>query len=78
MVNELVKLKEQPIGAPVDLKDFIASTLIQIVEGVAQSAEAVSKVGGVNLPLFNVPLSRSIMRPSIAVPRASVLQIAWG
>jgi hypothetical protein len=32
----------------------------------------------VNLPLFDVPLSHSIMRPSIAVPRASVLQIAWG
>ena len=52
MVNELVKLEEQPIGAPVDLKDFIASTLIQIVEGVAQSAEAVSKVGGAVNPAF--------------------------
>jgi len=28
----------------------------------------------VNLPLFDVPLSRSIMRPSIAVPQSSVLQ----
>ena len=31
---------------------------------------------GVNLPLFDVPLSRSIMRPSIAVPRPSVSQTA--
>ena len=30
----------------------------------------------VNLPLFDVPLSRSIMRPSIAVPRPSVSQTA--
>jgi hypothetical protein len=28
----------------------------------------------VNLPLFRVPLSQSIMRPSIAVPQSSVLQ----
>ncbi len=33
--------------------------------------------GRVNLPLLDVPLSRFVMRPSIAVPRASVLQIAW-
>jgi hypothetical protein len=31
-----------------------------------------------NLPLLDVPLSRSIMRPSIAVPRASFSQTAWG
>ena len=31
---------------------------------------------GVNLPLFDVPLSRSIMRPSIAVPRPSFSQTA--
>jgi hypothetical protein len=30
----------------------------------------------VNLPLFDVPLSRFIMRPSIAVPRPSVSQTA--
>jgi hypothetical protein len=29
-----------------------------------------------NLPLFDVPLSRFIMRPSIAVPRPSVSQTA--
>jgi hypothetical protein len=32
----------------------------------------------VNLPLLNVPLSRSIMRPSLAVPRASFSQTASG
>ena len=31
---------------------------------------------GLNLPLFDVPLSRFIMRPSIAVPRPSVSQTA--
>lgn len=35
-----------------DLKDFVASTLTQIVEGVAQSAEAVSKAGGAVSPAF--------------------------
>ena len=30
----------------------------------------------VNLPLFDVPLSHFIMRPSIAVPRPSVFQTA--
>ena len=39
---------------------------------------SIVKEGGsyylVNLPLFDVPLSRSIMRPSIAVPQTSVLQ----
>lgn len=30
-----------------------------------------------NLPLFDIPLSRSIMRPSNAVPRSSVLQTSW-
>lgn len=35
-----------------DLKDFIASTLTQIVEGVAQSADAVSKAGGAINPAF--------------------------
>ena len=32
----------------------------------------------VNLPLLDVPLSHSIMRPSIAVPRASFSQTASG
>jgi putative transposase len=43
-------------------------------------ADKASALGAppLNLPLFDVPLSHSIMRPSIAVPRASVLQIAWG
>ena len=31
---------------------------------------------GLNLPLLDVPLSRSFMRPSIAVPRASFSQTA--
>jgi hypothetical protein len=35
-------------------------------------------VGDVNLPLFDVLLSRSIMRPSIAVPRPSFSQTALG
>ena len=35
------------------------------------------RIGGLNLPLFDVPLSRSIMRPSIAVPQSSVLQTSW-
>jgi hypothetical protein len=34
------------------------------------------KTQTVNLPLFDVPLSRFIMRPSIAVPRPSVSQTA--
>jgi hypothetical protein len=34
------------------------------------------KVCVLNLPLFDVPLSRFIMRPSIAVPRPSVSQTA--
>jgi hypothetical protein len=32
----------------------------------------------VNLPLFDVPLNRFIMRPSIAVPTTSVAQIELG
>lgn len=35
-----------------DLKDFIASTLTQIVEGVAQSSDAVSRAGGAINPAF--------------------------
>jgi hypothetical protein len=35
-----------------------------------------NRSGGLNLPLFDVPLSRFIMRPSIAVPRPSVSQTA--
>jgi hypothetical protein len=40
--------------------------------------ESKSMKGGLNLPLLSVPLSCSIMRPSIAVPRASFSQTAWG
>src|SRR5665647_912389 len=37
-----------------------------------------ARLRAVNLPLFDVPLSRSIMRPSIAVPHASSSHTALG
>jgi len=40
------------------------------------SAQPHKSAGAVNLPLFDVPLSHFIMRPSIAVPRPSVVQTA--
>lgn len=45
---------------------------------VVLSPNFLSNDGWVNLPLLDVPLSCSIMRPSIAVPRASFSQIASG
>lgn len=36
-----------------DLKDFIAASLTQIVEGVAQSAKAISDAGGAVSPAFS-------------------------
>ena len=42
---------------------------------LTEAAELIS-VQVVNLPLFDVPLSHFIMRPSIAVPRPSVFQTA--
>lgn len=41
-----------------------------------QPAPVMDIIAVVNLPLLDVPLSRSFMRPSIAVPRASVSQTA--
>ncbi len=49
---------------------------VRLVKG-GQAVSVTAKVLGipkVNLPLFDVPLSHFIMRPSIAVPRPSVFQ----
>lgn len=58
----------------------IRALLQQLVSGYQPSGEVVDWVHlanlRVNLPLLNVPLSRSIMRPSFAVPRASFSQTA--
>ena len=61
---------------------FSVSTgsIVALVEGTAEqlvdTKMIVMESGALNLPLFDVPLSRSIMRPSIAVPRPSVSQTA--
>jgi hypothetical protein len=36
-----------------DLREFVAATLKQIVEGISESAEAVSKLGGAVSPAFD-------------------------
>ena len=41
-----------------------------------QVVKDIRRATRVNLPLFDVPLSHFIMRPSIAVPRPSVFQTA--
>ena len=45
-------------------------------DGIQALIKNFSSVGKMNLPLFDVPLSHFIMRPSIAVPRPSVFQTA--
>jgi hypothetical protein len=66
-------LVTSPIGQPVFVQVLAGQTL------VITSASVIGPTGAVallNLPLLDVPLSRSIMRPSIAVPRASFSQTA--
>jgi hypothetical protein len=46
------------------------------VEFCIRDHQTLGALSSLNLPLLDVPLSRSIMRPSIAVPRSSVLQIS--
>jgi hypothetical protein len=51
---------------------------LQQGHGALYGLHRIAWVDGVdlNLPLLNVPLNRSIMRPSFAVPRASFSQTA--
>ena len=53
---------------------------IQLPEAVMASGFTIEIIitGGLILPLFDVPLSHSIMRPSPAVPRPSFSQTALG
>jgi ABC-type branched-subunit amino acid transport system substrate-binding protein len=46
--------------------------------GAKMAVDELNAKGVVNLPLLNVRLSHPIMRPSIAVPRPSFSQTAWG
>ncbi len=58
-----------------EAKDFI-DAFFEIISAQLTDGQDVRISGFVNLPLFDVPLSHFIMRPSIAVPRPSVFQTA--
>ena len=64
-------IKSQPIYEPIVQRQIMMSKRKSRLPLIV----CIAKVG-VNLPLFDVPLSHFIMRPSIAVPRPSVFQTA--
>ena len=78
--KDLSKLNQelmQLISFKVDLLTRGEVLMLEYSEdAAAQSRERRS--GILNLPLLDVPFSFSIMRPSIAVPRASFFQTALG
>jgi hypothetical protein len=59
------------------VRNWAAATSVRLTRQLGR--HPIDKMGKktnttLNLPLFDVPLSHSIMRPSIAVPQSSVLQ----